>query len=645
MLFVVSLLFVTLMQIVVIHSDRKILLSYNWRNGVSSISSSLITNVTTSSSILKQMLRGLNYSTEPGGGGGRGPGAGSSSRDHKGDITRSGTGNTSVTAASSSSPTTTTTTTTTVKKKPDVLRIEALLDRSLPSRDVNVKVLQNFVNSARIKEIIQLLQDRGALDSSPDATRQNVTMIWNQRLHNQSREQSHNVRKPDSPEGRLRREELSSSSSEILEGSKEGHAFESGGKVASVAGGMPRRRPAAHDRDHGIHSYSHQEGSSRRSPAAMASAWQEETGTRNLDHEIAHHDGERERQLASREDGEESRSRERGNQGKESQRQRSSSSSSSSSSSPSSTASTPSSSSSQSNQEIDFPAQHRRSGNLPEAFVIVNSTGRRGGISDSVSNPSSAPSSPLPYHANAATSPAASHQAEQKIEKVEDLIRFPDSDDGKDANQSDEGDQRFNEVNFTKDNLPRAPWMTSNSTSLIAWSQGMSQRRGSLFQQLMMDPENRTTCAAIPPNLIGRILINMEPVIGENMSAIAHSNPNVSPGGHFAPSSCFPRHRVAIVIPYRDRWEHLSILLYHLHPILQRQQLEYKIYVAEQFGNETFNKGVLMNAGVREALKEADYHCFIFHDVDLIPEDDRNLYSCPISPRHMSYAVDKFNYT
>ncbi|CAG2167984.1 unnamed protein product [Oppiella nova] len=64
-----------------------------------------------------------------------------------------------------------------------------------------------------------------------------------------------------------------------------------------------------------------------------------------------------------------------------------------------------------------------------------------------------------------------------------------------------------------------------------------------------------------------------------------------------------------------------------------------------QFGSDTFNKGVLMNAGVREALKENDFHCFVFHDVDLIPEDDRNLYSCPLAPRHMSVAVDKFNYS
>ena len=46
--------------------------------------------------------------------------------------------------------------------------------------------------------------------------------------------------------------------------------------------------------------------------------------------------------------------------------------------------------------------------------------------------------------------------------------------------------------------------------------------------------------------------------------------------------------------------------------------------LAVQYGSDTFNKGVLMNAGVREALKENDFHCFVFHDVDLIPEGKPN---------------------
>lgn len=38
-----------------------------------------------------------------------------------------------------------------------------------------------------------------------------------------------------------------------------------------------------------------------------------------------------------------------------------------------------------------------------------------------------------------------------------------------------------------------------------------------------------------------------------------------------------------------------------------------------------FNRAKLMNIGYREASLLYDYQCFIFHDVDLLPEDDRNL--------------------
>ena len=57
-----------------------------------------------------------------------------------------------------------------------------------------------------------------------------------------------------------------------------------------------------------------------------------------------------------------------------------------------------------------------------------------------------------------------------------------------------------------------------------------------------------------------------------------------------------------------------------------------------------FNRALQMNAGFQESFKFANDACFIFHDVDLLPEDDRNLYNCPDTPRHMSVAVDKFDY-
>jgi beta-1,4-galactosyltransferase 1 len=118
-------------------------------------------------------------------------------------------------------------------------------------------------------------------------------------------------------------------------------------------------------------------------------------------------------------------------------------------------------------------------------------------------------------------------------------------------------------------------------------------------------------------------------------------------GGYWKPEKCISNFKIAIIIPYRDRLPHLKVLLYYLHLILQRQQLDYKIFVVEPNTplNIRFNKGRVMNAAFLEALKvDNDINCFIFHDVDLVPEDDRILYSCPSYPRHLSVAIDKFDY-
>lgn len=121
---------------------------------------------------------------------------------------------------------------------------------------------------------------------------------------------------------------------------------------------------------------------------------------------------------------------------------------------------------------------------------------------------------------------------------------------------------------------------------------------------------------------------------------------NISRGGMWSPSDCIARHKVAIIIPFRKRDINLKIFLRHIHQILCRQQIDYGIFLIEPIKNLTFNRGLLMNIGFIESLKITNekWDCFIFHDVDLIPEDDRNIYSCPEQPRHMSSAVNTFHY-
>ncbi|XP_016423664.1 beta-1,4-galactosyltransferase 4, partial [Sinocyclocheilus rhinocerous] len=114
--------------------------------------------------------------------------------------------------------------------------------------------------------------------------------------------------------------------------------------------------------------------------------------------------------------------------------------------------------------------------------------------------------------------------------------------------------------------------------------------------------------------------------------------------GQYNPSDCEARQSVAILIPHRNREKHLLYLLHHLHPFLQRQQLHYAIYIIHQAGDATFNRAKLLNVGYLEALKDQSWDCFIFHDADLVPENDHNLYMCEDQPKHLVVGRNSTGY-
>nr|KAF6407171.1 hypothetical protein HJG59_009872 [Molossus molossus] len=154
--------------------------------------------------------------------------------------------------------------------------------------------------------------------------------------------------------------------------------------------------------------------------------------------------------------------------------------------------------------------------------------------------------------------------------------------------------------------------------------------------------ENLPNCPIISPYLSGPLKV----MIPENltMEQMVEKNPLVKLGGQYQPPDCWTQHHTAVVVPYYGQAKHLQHLLYHLHPFLQRQQLHYAIYVVNQVNNTIFNRGKLRNVGFWEAMQEEDWDCVFFHDVNLLPEDNRNLYICDIFPAHVSVAIDKFNY-
>ena len=79
--------------------------------------------------------------------------------------------------------------------------------------------------------------------------------------------------------------------------------------------------------------------------------------------------------------------------------------------------------------------------------------------------------------------------------------------------------------------------------------------------------------------------------------------------------------RLAIVVPYRDRPDHLARFLPHIAAYIERDKLDcairYTVHIVEQLGAATFNRGAVKNAGFLLARASADYVCF--HDVDYLP--------------------------
>ncbi|CAM1291400.1 B4GALT3 (predicted) [Pycnogonum litorale] len=155
-------------------------------------------------------------------------------------------------------------------------------------------------------------------------------------------------------------------------------------------------------------------------------------------------------------------------------------------------------------------------------------------------------------------------------------------------------------------------------------------------------------CPVVSPYLNGSHQPDIDRLQRSTLSwkDIEKRNDEVEPGGHHQPRNCIARHDVAIIVPFRNRENNLKIFSAYLNKFLQRQQLNYTIFVVEQLDNYPFNRGALFNIGFIESTKMYNFGCYALHDVDLLPENDKNLYICDKKyPIHMTAFIRKYNYT
>jgi hypothetical protein len=98
-------------------------------------------------------------------------------------------------------------------------------------------------------------------------------------------------------------------------------------------------------------------------------------------------------------------------------------------------------------------------------------------------------------------------------------------------------------------------------------------------------------------------------------------------------------HKLGIIVPYRDREQQLKRFLTHMKDYLK--DIEYEIFIIEQSEGKSFNRGKLLNVGYKYAVeKGCDY--FVFHDVDMLPEDVD--YSYSEKPLHLATHLQEHDY-
>lgn len=97
---------------------------------------------------------------------------------------------------------------------------------------------------------------------------------------------------------------------------------------------------------------------------------------------------------------------------------------------------------------------------------------------------------------------------------------------------------------------------------------------------------------------------------------------------------------LCIVVPYRNRKEHLYQFLPHMCKTLDEQKLDYHILIVEQEDGKPFNRAKLLNVGFVHTQEKYDNYCF--HDVDMLPLVSDYSY-CSV-PTHLAAEAEQFGY-
>ncbi|KAM4554573.1 beta-1,4-galactosyltransferase 7 isoform 1-T1 [Odontesthes bonariensis] len=116
----------------------------------------------------------------------------------------------------------------------------------------------------------------------------------------------------------------------------------------------------------------------------------------------------------------------------------------------------------------------------------------------------------------------------------------------------------------------------------------------------------------------------------EDRRAPRQPPPPPCPADHQASAADDPSwgpHKLALVVPFRERFEELLVFVPYMHTFLNKKKIRHKILIINQVDHYRFNRASLINVGHMESGNDTDY--LAMHDVDLLPQNEALDYGFP----------------
>ena len=103
-------------------------------------------------------------------------------------------------------------------------------------------------------------------------------------------------------------------------------------------------------------------------------------------------------------------------------------------------------------------------------------------------------------------------------------------------------------------------------------------------------------------------------------------------------------HKLGVCVPYRNRELHLNEFIPKVGKFLKEAGIDFQMYFAHQVDDKLFNRGAMKNIAAKHAFEDGcDY--IVWHDIDMIPEDDSCDYSYPAdNPKHIAVRISQSDY-